>query len=273
MVPIEMGREAVAVYLEKKWRWTGHMMRDKRGKCKVSEWCPRDGKRRKTVYKMGGRHQNERWRRMYSRHGNSAHDIRNLFALPGGSECDNRDSDPVSEEASETLRRYVRSEAVWSSTARDRRGADVEIIRGAKLQSHEERRPRTSHRRGRPSYLSRVPGVHRRGCARTHHGLGLFMPVLGVTGSAAAGAAAASLASMILRLRAGTPPHSAISRLMSAEGRSYYSTTNKVRKGPHVDPVFSAHDKGNSAKITSRRDHRDYENQLKRYALSGSNDC
>ncbi|CAH2093264.1 unnamed protein product [Euphydryas editha] len=32
---------------QQKWRWTGHMMRDKHGKwCKaVSEWYPRDGKR------------------------------------------------------------------------------------------------------------------------------------------------------------------------------------------------------------------------------------
>ncbi|GBP52316.1 Putative uncharacterized transposon-derived protein F52C9.6 [Eumeta japonica] len=32
---------------QQKWRWTGHMMRDKQGKwCKaVSEWYPRDGKR------------------------------------------------------------------------------------------------------------------------------------------------------------------------------------------------------------------------------------
>lgn len=41
---------------QQKWRWTGHMMRDKLGKWsrKVTEWYPRDGKRNR------GR-QNSRW--------------------------------------------------------------------------------------------------------------------------------------------------------------------------------------------------------------------
>ncbi|GBP11866.1 hypothetical protein EVAR_74504_1 [Eumeta japonica] len=49
---------------QQKWRWTRHMMRDKQGKwCKaVSEWYPIDGKKPwKTVYKMGGCHQNDCW--------------------------------------------------------------------------------------------------------------------------------------------------------------------------------------------------------------------